>query len=180
MNRVTAELFSSLSIQFIKISHPFPIKMSVIQDFRAVENVFPRIPETFSDNFIIIGGSLCLSTKACWQTIFQLFFWIWREHAGRVVALGCTPSSPHLRRREPASLCRLRAPFCKHSGNPCPPARGSTRKAGRTDPAAGHHWFRRTCSCQPPRHPVHAGSYRGFHFVKSTRSADRCCHRARR
>ena len=30
------------------------------------------------------------------------------------------------------------------------------------------------------RHPVHAGSYRGFHFVKSTRSADRRCHRARR
>ena len=40
--------------------------------------------------------------------------------------------------------------------------------------------FRRTCACQPPRHPVHAGSYRGFHFVKSTRSADRRCHRARR
>ena len=26
----------------------------------------------------------------------------------------------------------------------------------------------------------HTGSYRGFHFVKSTRSADRRCHRARR
>ena len=27
---------------------------------------------------------------------------------------------------------------------------------------------------------ANAGSYRGFHFVKSTRSADRRCHRARR
>ena len=35
-------------------------------------------------------------------------------------------------------------------------------------------------ACQPPRHPVHAGSYRRFHFAKSTRSADRRCHRARR
>ena len=39
---------------------------------------------------------------------------------------------------------------------------------------------RRTCACQPPGHPVHAGSHCSFHFIKSTRSADRRCHRARR
>ena len=53
-------------------------------------------------------------------------------------------------------------------------------KLGELTLQPGHHRFRRTRACQPSWHSVHAGGYRSFHIVKSTGSADRRCHRARR
>ena len=47
--------------------------MSVTQDFRAVETVFPRIPETFSDNFII-GGKPLFVNRRQWSFLLPSLF----------------------------------------------------------------------------------------------------------